>query len=387
MNILVVSHCQNGTTPTSIFVHNQAVEYAKMGHKVMVLAGAPLYKRDFLGHRISSAKYKLRIDGIEYIFFRYISLSKYGVWGINIRNAINVVSRKLKDDITDFLPDIIHAHTIGFESEIGAWIKKVYRKPLVVTVHGSDVEVPIERDKTDLLNNWCTKADVIVTVSSKLKERLKKSGVNNNFETILNGYNKKNERTTEKIKHSIIQVGNLIKSKHYDITIKAFQLYHELYEDAGLTIIGQGEEKSRLEKMCADLGIERNVRFLNNLYNEEVLKKMGETEYFIMPSCPEGFGIVYLEAMSSRCVTIGTAGEGIADLIKDGENGFLVPVNNVDEIVKRLLWCESNPDKVEKIKEKAYLSVEYLDWNENARKYIQLFSSLIEKNEINEINL
>lgn len=62
-----------------------------------------------------------------------------------------------------------------------------------------------------------------------------------------------------------------------------------------------------------------------------------------MPSVREGFGMVYLEAMSCGCITIGTEGEGIADFIISGKNGILVPPDEPDAIVAAVESCLSDP--------------------------------------------
>ena len=90
-----------------------------------------------------------------------------------------------------------------------------------------------------------------------------------------------------------------------------------------LTIVGQGPVRQMLEEICGKLGISDAVEFTGQMPNDQVLARLRESEIFVMASKPEGFGIVYLEAMSSGCVTIGTEGEGISDLIVHGENGFL----------------------------------------------------------------
>ncbi len=95
-----------------------------------------------------------------------------------------------------------------------------------------------------------------------------------------------------------------------------------------------------------------------------------------MPSINEGFGIVYLEAMASGCITIGTEGEGIADLIVSGENGFLVPPDNPEAIVKVVEWCLEHPEEADGIAENGRKDALALTWEKNAAEYIKLFKEL-----------
>lgn len=72
---------------------------------------------------------------------------------------------------------------------------------------------------------------------------------------------------------------------------------------------------------------------------------MKQYDIFSLPSYKEGFGMVYIEAMSKGVPVIGVKGEGIEDAIKSGVNGFLVERKNVDELVKTIDFLIKNPKK------------------------------------------
>lgn len=63
---------------------------------------------------------------------------------------------------------MIHAHTLGFDSAIGAWLKERLGVPLVVTTHGSDTSIPVEQGRAAELKPFCDAADHVVAVSSAL---------------------------------------------------------------------------------------------------------------------------------------------------------------------------------------------------------------------------
>lgn len=82
--------------------------------------------------------------------------------------------------------------------------------------------------------------------------------------------------------------------------------------------------------------LDKNVTFTGHLPQHEVYEKMRQSDIFVLPSVGETFGMVYLEAMASGCIVVGTKDDGIDGIIKDGENGFLTfPIS--DEIRKNLL--------------------------------------------------
>ena len=103
---------------------------------------------------------------------------------------------------------------------------------------------------------------------------------------------------------------------------------------------------------------------------------MAKAQFFCMPSVREGFGIVYAEAMASGCITIGTEGEGVADVIRSGENGFLVPPDDPDAIGAVISWCLSHPAEAAAIARRGRETAMGLTWAHNAAQYIQLFKEL-----------
>ena len=96
-----------------------------------------------------------------------------------------------------------------------------------------------------------------------------------------------------------------------------------------------------------------------------------------MSSKPEGFGIVYLEAMAAGCVTIGTEGQGIADIIEHGVNGFLVPADDADCIVRVIESCMADPQRAEQIAACGQRLTLSMTWKENAIQNLALFGDLL----------
>ena len=171
-----------------------------------------------------------------------------------------------------------------------------------------------------------------------------------------------------------IQVGSLIPSKRNNITIEAFAKITKDYPDARLTIIGEGPERDKLSRLCETLNIKEKVNFTGFLKHVEVLEEMRKNTYFIMPSAPEGLGIVYLEAMSEGCITIGTRGEGISDIIEDGNNGFLVSIDNVQDIYIKVKKCIEEEQLRVLISQNGKETSDALTWENNAEQYERIYA-------------
>jgi len=377
VDLLILCHFGLYQDLSASFVHAQAKAFASLGHRVRVIIPIAYGKRNANGSRFFPKYTVSKVDGVELCYVRYLSLSGYGEKNWNVNRATKAICRKLRKITCDFTPEVLYAHTLGFDSRVGATIKSRLGCPLIVTSHGSDSSIPFENGNLDELRQWCDQADKVVAVSSALAEKIKKSGTKTQLDVILNGFRTEHLPQTEKKEpKSFVQVGHLTDQKRVNVTIKAFAEVAKNNPDARLTIIGNGLKKEELENLCHSLNVEDKVTFTGHIPNERVLKYLSQSQFFVMPSVREGFGIVYIEAMACGCVTIGTEGEGIADVIHHGENGFLVKADSPDEITSIIENCIENPDTMERVAKAGIKDAKNLTWENNAQKYIDLFQGL-----------
>lgn len=376
MNIFVVCHYSLYEDLASSFVHNPTREYAKLGHRVRVIVPIAYGKADRAGRKFSRPLTRTMVDGVELFDLRYISLSSRGGDGFNHRSAIFALQTQLGQLLKDFAPDIIHAHTLGFDSSIGAWLKEKLGCPLVVTTHGGDTARRIQKGMLPQLKDYCDRADHIVSVSNPTAQLLATCGTKTPITTIHNGFVPRTAEAGERDPFGLIQVGHLIPSKHFDTTIQAFSLLKDKYPTMTLTLVGQGHLRSALENLCRELGIADRVIFTGQIPNEEVFSRMCKASFFVMASHPEGFGIVYLEAMAAGCAVIGTEGQGIGDIIESGKNGWLVPADTAEKIADIIDFSLQNPEKHAQIAQTGQTLALSMTWASCAQKYLALFETL-----------
>ena len=97
--------------------------------------------------------------------------------------------------------------------------------------------------------------------------------------------------------------------------------------------IGPGLECSGLHDLAQQLGVDEHVHFLGCRSRRQIAEAMRRCSVFALPSRREGLGDLYLEAMSTGKPVIGYRGQGIAEIIQHGSNGFLVGPDNERELI------------------------------------------------------
>lgn len=374
MNILVMTHSQAKGFITTSFVDDQMRAHVRRGNRVRAIVAVPQGKENSFDRRIGKTIVRQEHEGVEYVFVRYLSLSGRGEKSFNVRSFIHVLNRKLPEILRGFTPDVIHAHTVLFDGRIGIWLKKKLAVPLVVTTHGGDIVKPMARGWSGLLKESCDGADEMAADSSALGRKCEGLGTVKKVVPVTLGYASNIEvPPVERIPKRLIQVSNFVPSKRIAVTIEALRILHAEDPAYHLILIGDGPEREKMEALVQEYGLQEAITFKGRQPNAKVLEEMAASSYFVMVSAPEGLGIVYIEAMSQGCLAIGTVGEGVADIISDGENGYLLPVDRPDLIADRIRACEQDPDLRERLRAAGQEKASGLTWDRAAAEYEKLF--------------
>ena len=124
--------------------------------------------------------------------------------------------------------------------------------------------------------------------------------------------------------------------KGHELVLRAIGRLKESQPGLQCRIIGEGADRNRFARLAYDLGISDRVHFLGRGSRSEVAEAMRSCTIFALPSRYEGLGCVYLEAMSSGKPVIACQGQGIDEIIRHGSNGWLIPVDGLEELVQGL---------------------------------------------------
>ncbi|MCI0343285.1 MAG: glycosyltransferase family 4 protein [Planctomycetales bacterium] len=127
---------------------------------------------------------------------------------------------------------------------------------------------------------------------------------------------------------TLLTVARLAASERYkgvDDVLRAMPDVLRAIPGANYVIVGEGDDRGRLEGIARALGIADHVQFRGWLAPPSLAEAYSQAALFVMPSRKEGFGIVYLEAAAHGCPSVAAAEGGSSEFIADGESGRLVP--------------------------------------------------------------
>jgi len=146
----------------------------------------------------------------------------------------------------------------------------------------------------------------------------------------------------------VLTVGRWDPAERYkgaDNLIAALPRVLKSAPDVSLVLVGDGDDRPRLEQIARDLGVSEHAYFLYGLAPEQLFACYANCDVFALPSRGEGFGLVFLEAMALAKPVVGGAHGGIPDIVEDGVTGLLVPHGNIERLAEALETILSNPTR------------------------------------------
>jgi glycosyltransferase involved in cell wall biosynthesis len=153
----------------------------------------------------------------------------------------------------------------------------------------------------------------------------------------------------------ILTVGRLTTAdtyKGFDILIEAMPLIRRVYPAARLRIVGKGDDLPRLTELARQHGVDGFVDFTGPISDEALRAEYAACDFFALPSRKEGFGLVYLEAMTYGKACIGARAGGAPEVI-DEEVGQLVEYGNLSDVAEAVSDLVRHPRDSEVVRRHA----------------------------------
>jgi teichuronic acid biosynthesis glycosyltransferase TuaC len=314
------------------FVSEPLDRLAKTGVHITLLAVRPVYRRKpWSGGCAVPGKW-----------VRYFSLP--GDLGLSIAGAFLFarVVGQLRELHRTRRIDLLHAHDPLPCGHAAMLLGSELNIPYVVSVYGLDDLSPTQ--SSGRMEKWsrriaqrvfassrrvvCVNEHVREAVLERMGQSCRTSVVYNGVDTELFSPAFEPSKPTT----TVLSAGNLTAIEGHDVLIRAIAILIREFPSVSLEVVGDGPERSRLEKLAKKLGLAGMVRLVGRQPRRQIADAMKRCTLFVLPSQSERSGDLHVRAMSCGKAVIGCRGQGIAEIIQHGTNGFLVAPGNEKEL-------------------------------------------------------
>ena len=200
-----------------------------------------------------------------------------------------------------------------------------------------------------------------------------------NIEVIHNVLTNYPEKTTDVADRPkrIIAVGRLHAQKGFDLLIQSWQLIAARHPDWQLVVYGHGGDLQKLQQQLEKAGLTSSMTFAGATDN--IYKEYQNSAFYVMSSRYEGWGLVLVEAMSCGlpCVSFDCP-YGPSDIIRDGEDGFLVENGNIQQLAEKMELLINNKELRERLGVRARLNAARFTSDNIMPQWTKLFETIVQ---------
>ena len=287
--------------------------------------------------------------------------------------------------------DVLHVHYAvpnAVSAVLARQILAPQRLAVVTTLHGTDITlVGDDPSYLETTRFGISESDSVTAVSEWLKRTtVERFGVGESIEVVPNFIAPERYRRVAGLPGArqwakpgeavLLHISNFRPVKR---VLDVLEVFHRVQREmpARLLLVGDGPDRARVEQRCRELDTCDSITFIGNLPSvEEVL--VG-ADLFLLPSNQESFGLAALEALASRVPVIATDAGGVPEVVRDGENGYLRPVGDVEGMAEAALDLLRDRDKLERFGEAAQSwALETFDQQRVVDRYREVYANALD---------
>jgi phosphatidylinositol alpha-1,6-mannosyltransferase len=300
------------------YIERVADRLARRGHRVCVVApgvGAPEDER------------------LPYNVLRYRKAGRAQTL-LDMDRAIAAAERHVNDGVT-IASSWFPTGFVAARRRIGA------RGKLAIMAFGSEIARQDTQLRRFAMRSTFGRADAVISISRYTTERFRQAGFTRPVVMAGCGVDPGSGASNPGPVPTILSIGRLVRRKGFDRVIASLPVLRTRFPGLRYEIIGDGPDRTYLTQLATDLGVRDDVAFKGFVSEEDMRDAYERAWCFALPVRPErhdveGFGLVYLEAATSRLPSIGGRGSGADDAIRDGHTGLLVDGRRTHDVTHAL---------------------------------------------------
>lgn len=302
-----------------------------------------------------------------------------------------LANEEIRELVNKIKPDIVNAHFVPNYGLIGARLKV---KLLVVSAWGSDVLISAQQSILHRKRaSWVLKkADWLTSDSLYLNEEMVNLGAERNKITTFplgvgeEFFSTGTKRLCDKDVFTVVSTRRLEPVYNLDLLIQAIPLVLKLTRKrVRFVIVGEGSQRKKLVDEIIRQGCSDNVEFRGSVKQEELIDLLRSSDIYASTSRSDSTSVSLLEAFASGLVPVVTDIPGNREWVKNGENGFLIPVDRPEALAKKLSHiCEKFQEMQKFVDHNMRLVREKAGYQNNFSILREKFLELIEQKKFNQ---
>ena len=344
------------------------------------------------GHQVHFISYNqpARLDFFtENVFYHEVSILKYPLF--EYAPYETALAGVIVDVVKTANLDVLHVHYAIPHASAALLAKSILAEegrniPVITTLHGTDITLVGREATFEPVVSWSINhSDAVTAVSQSLKnDTLEHFQIKREIDVVPNfiDFTRFNKQPKEHFKKAIspngekimVHTSNFRKVKRVEDVIAVFCLVNQRIPSR-LLMIGDGPERSHIEKMSRDMQCHNSITFLGK--QEAVEEILSVCDLFILPSETESFGLAALEAMACEVPVISSNAGGIPEVNVHGVTGYLSNVGDVADMANNAIKMLEDEEVLKTFKRNALQRAREFDLDKIMNDYLEIYKRCI----------
>lgn len=259
--------------------------------------------------------------------------------------------------------------------------KQAYK---IIRLHSNHIKAPFNKDTSDVattvqfaIQNLNHIDCLLVLTDRQRKDIVERFGHEDKVQVIPHGIEATKFKSLKFFKPiEAVIISRLVALKQISHAIDATKVVIQKFPNFKLKIYGSGTDEANLKNKVKELKLEDHVEFMGYTTNAPSIYK--NASFSIVTSRTEGFSLAILESLANGCPVVSyNFNYGPADIITDGEDGFIVERNNIDELAQKMEYLIDNPKILNQMSKHALKNVKSkFDKHNITKEWQQFFESI-----------
>jgi len=281
--------------------------------------------------------------------------------------------------------DLIHVHWAIPTGPIGVIAGVLLGKPLIVTVHGSDLRMAMAGSSLlkRIFVHVCRRAKHVHSVSERMRSDIEGLGIHGGKisvwpmgvdEAFLRSG--RNRKKVNDAPMTVLSNRNLLPIYDVSCLIRAIPLILKKERQVRFLIAGEGSDRENLEREAQDLNVHSSAQFLGKVPHNQMPDLLAQADIYVSTSLSDGTSVSLLEALAAGLFPVVTDIPSNREWISDGETGFLVEVGAEKKFADRIIEAIQNAELMEKAgKINQKIAEKNAYWEKNIHKMVAIYES------------
>ena len=175
----------------------------------------------------------------------------------------------------------------------------------------------------------------------------------------------------------LVYAGRLGPEKNLPFLLRAFNGAAQAYQNLCLLIVGEGPERDNLEDRVRHMPITDRVHFTGFVNYEKIPNYLATADIFVTASVTEVHPLSVIEAMGAGLPVLGIESPGVADTVNDGEDGFIVPEEDLAAFTAKMVRLGTDAELRKKMSNQAAKTSELYDYRRTTQLMFELYEDVI----------